>query len=91
MTAAGYVPVASRLAMGVCLMLAGGLGSADIVYWQALSTEGRQEPVGVALATMTHEDVGRETVSDDVNITGITIGSEIGIDSGNVFMQAARV
>ncbi len=88
-SASGRIPVAIRLAMGVCLISAGGLGNADVVYWKSMSSEDRREPADVVLATMT-QDVGREMVSDDVNITDITIGSEIGTDAENVFMQAAR-
>ena len=89
--AGGGVSFADRLAIGVWLMLAGAFGNADVVFRQALSSEGRQEPVGATLATMTHEDVGTEKASDHVNITDITIGSDIGADPESVFMQAVRV
>ena len=88
--AGGGVSFADRLAIGVCLMLVGAFGNADAVYRQALYSEGRQEPAGAELATMTHDDVGTEKVSDDVNITDITIGSDIGADPESVFMQAVR-
>ena len=89
--AGGPFAAVFRLVVGVCLMSAGGLGNTDIVYWQALSPEDWQEPAGAVLAAMPHDDVGHKTVSDDVNITDITIGSDIGTDAESVFMQAARV